>query len=203
MRDWEESYAQGQTPWDTGQIEPMLVWALETGLLKGRRILEIGSGTGVNARYLADRGWEVIAIDISSKAIEIAEENTHTQNVQYFSLDFFQDPPPAAPFDAVFDRGVFHMFADLSLRLNFATKVAQVLNPLGRWLSLMGSTEGAPRDTGPPRRTASEIIASVEPALEVIRLERNIFTTIDKSVSAWIGLFGKREMPAQPSSPAW
>ena len=50
----------------------------------------------------------------------------------------------------------------LDALLSTQASVARVLAPGGLWLSLSGSTEGAPRDTGPPRRSARDIANAVE-----------------------------------------
>ncbi|RME20490.1 MAG: SAM-dependent methyltransferase, partial [Deltaproteobacteria bacterium] len=58
MGEWEQRYQQGRTPWDRGLPDPLLVDAVRAGLLPMGRALEVGCGTGVNARYLAGEGWE-------------------------------------------------------------------------------------------------------------------------------------------------
>lgn len=67
--------------------------------------------------------------------------------------DILVAPPPGGPFHFVFDRGCFHVFDEAGEREQFAAQVAAVLAPGGLWLSLIGSTEGPPREVGPPRGT--------------------------------------------------
>jgi hypothetical protein len=59
------------------------------------------------------------------------------------------------------------------------------------WLSLIGSTEGPPREFGPPRRSAREIVLAVE-------LRSAEFRGHD--VKAWFCLSRRRTIPAQPST---
>ncbi len=69
------------------------------------------------------------------------------------------------------------------------------------WLSVIGSTEGPPRDGGPPRRTARDIVDAVEPQLEVARLNATSFSPGDEaSARAWVLVARRREAPAQPST---
>ena len=115
-------------------------------------------------------------------------------------LDFLKDPLEGA-FDFVFDRGCFHVFDAPDVRARFAALVAGVLMPGGLWLSLIGSTEGAARDTGPPRRSARDIASAVEPVLEIVEL-RSIHFDLDLEVppAAWLCLSRMRTVPAQPST---
>ncbi len=55
------------------------------------------------------------------------------------------------------------------------------------------------REDGPPRRTAREIIAAVEPSLELIELRRIAFQ-VPSAPPAWFALARRREVPAQPST---
>ena len=80
----------------------------------------------------------------------------------------------------------------------FAACVAAALEPGGLWLSLIGSTEGPPREFGPPRRSAREIVLAVEPALEIVELRSAEFRGHD--VKAWFSLSRRRTIPAQPST---
>ncbi|HPM93398.1 MAG TPA: hypothetical protein PKZ74_11385, partial [Bacteroidales bacterium] len=82
----------------------------------------------------------------------------------------------------------------------FAANVSRSLSPGGIWASLIGSTEGAARETGPPRRTASEVIASVEPYLEIVELKSVLFrTNFPNAPKAWLCVSRQRKEPAQPS----
>jgi hypothetical protein len=86
------------------------------------------------------------------------------------TMDFLAAAVPDGPFHFVFDRGCFHVFDEPAERAQFAERVAATLAPEGLWLSLIGSTEGPPREMGPPRRTAQEITRAIEPALEIVEL---------------------------------
>ncbi len=93
------------------------------------------------------------------------------------------------------------MFDAPEVRARFAALVAGVLTPGGLWLSLIGSTEGAPRDTGPPRRSAREIASAVEPALEILELRAIHFDlNVEVPPAAWLCLSRVRAVPAQPST---
>ena len=66
-RNWDEQYAQAAgldfTP------SPLLVEVAE--MVRPGRALDLASGPGRNALYLAGLGWNVVAVDSSGAAIEI------------------------------------------------------------------------------------------------------------------------------------
>jgi hypothetical protein len=68
------------------------------------------------------------------------------------------------------------------------------------WLSLIGSTEGAPREQGPPRRSAREVMNAIEPSLAIVQLRSAQFTVDEQGLMSWLCLSGKRAIPAQPST---
>jgi methyl halide transferase len=200
---WEESYRTNFMPWDVGVAEPHLIEYVEQERLSPGRALEIGCGTGTNARWLAAQGFHVVAVDVAALAIERAKQTPAPArgSLELLCLDFLQEPVPGGPFDLVFDRGCFHTFDEPSERERFARRVAELLAPDGRWLSLIGSTEGPPRDTGPPRRSAKEIVRAIEPSLALVQLRTTVFDAhLDFQPRAWFCVAGQRDVPAQPSS---
>src|SRR5579864_3082421 len=197
---WNEKYASGQLPWDTGVPEPLLVEFVNAGGVGPSRTLEVGAGTGTNAIWMAERGFDVLGVDVSPLAVERAHAKMegHALRCRFAALDFLAPPPPAAPFQFVFDRGCFHVFDEPDERQQFAAQVAAVLAPGGLWLSLIGSTEGPAREVGPPRRSAREVTFAIEPALEIVELRSAEFHGHD--AKAWFCLSRQRMVPAQPST---
>ncbi|KAA6465296.1 class I SAM-dependent methyltransferase [Acidobacteria bacterium AB60] len=150
---------------------------------------------GTNSLWLAERGFEVLGIDVAPLAVERARAKLggHGLACRFATLDILAADPPDGPFHFVFDRGCFHLFDEPDERARFAAALA----PRGLWLSLIGSTEGPPREVGPPRRSAREVALAVEPALEIIELRSSEFR--DHGALAWFCLARRRTMPAQSS----
>jgi SAM-dependent methyltransferase len=197
---WNERYASGEPlPWDTGQPDPMLVEVIESRALAPGRTLEVGCGTGTNALYLAERGFEVLGVDISPLAVEKAREKARGR-CRFEVIDFLAAAPPGGPFQVVFDRGCLHVFDEARDRARFAERVAAQLVDGGVWLSLIGSTEGPPRDGGPPRRSARDVIDAIEPSLEIVTFRTAEFRVEERQLKAWLCLSRKRAIPAQPST---
>jgi len=198
-RDWDEAYRGGDLPWDSGKPDDALVDAVRRGLVRPGRTLDVGCGTGTNALFLAEQGFDVLGTDVSPLAIEKARAKAG-HRARFEVLDFLTADTPGGPFDLAFDRGCWHVFEEPE-RARFAARVAAVLAPGGRWLSLIGSTEGAARDVGPPRRSVRDIASAIEPVLEICEL-RTIYFDLEGMAppKAWLVLAARHEIPAQPSS---
>jgi SAM-dependent methyltransferase len=189
---WNESYASGELPWDTGKPEPLLVEFVTLGRIRPTRTLEIGTGTGTNALWLAERGFDVLGIDVATLAIEraIAKLDGRDLHCRFAALDFLVASPPEGSFEFVFDRGCFHVFDEPEERARFAARVAATLVPGSLWLSFIGSTEGGLREMGPPQRSAREVVLAIEPALEIVELRAAEFR--DHGAKAWFCLSRRR-----------
>jgi SAM-dependent methyltransferase len=197
---WNESYASGEPlPWDTGTPDALLVEMIESRAIAPGRTLEIGCGTGTNAIFLAQHGFDVLGVDISELAVDKARAKAQGR-CRFEVVDFLAAAPAGGPFQFVFDRGCFHVFDDEGERARFAQKVAAELVEHGLWLSLIGSTEGPPRDEGPPRRSARDVMNAMEPSLEIVELRSTEFTVYGEQVKSWLCLSRKRVIPAQPST---
>ncbi len=203
--DWNDHYERGEMPWDSDEPDANLVELVRTRKVAPGRALDIGAGTGTNAIWLAAQGFDVLGVDVSSRAVELAKAKLGDGpgTCRFAVDDFLEGEPPAGPFDFVFDRGCFHVFDDADQRARFATRVAGCLGHGGLWLSLIGSTEGPARDHGPPRRSARDIADAIEPALEILELRAIDFDAdLPTSARAWFCVARRRETAAQPPTGA-
>ncbi|MCA9572798.1 MAG: methyltransferase domain-containing protein, partial [Myxococcales bacterium] len=75
MHDWNARYEAGTTPWDHGGPDPLLVEAVTSGRFPPGRTVEVGCGTGANARFLRARGHEVVGLDLAPTAIARARHD--------------------------------------------------------------------------------------------------------------------------------
>jgi SAM-dependent methyltransferase len=70
-----EQYDAAFTSSTIGQVQRDPIWdELKKSFHPKDRILDIGCGTGVDARFLAERGIDVVACDISTRMLRIAEQ---------------------------------------------------------------------------------------------------------------------------------
>lgn len=194
---WDRRYAESNLPWDTGKPDVHLPGVLDGYGIGVGKALEIGCGTGTNAVWLANQGFEVTGTDLSPKAIAKAEAKGAAAgvNCHFLAADFLVDRVPGAPFEFVYDRGCFHVFDSPDERSVFASRVADLLTPEGMWHSLIGSTDGPPRSSGPPRHSATDILSAVEPLFEILELRSTTFDREDHSdARAWVLVARRRTL---------
>lgn len=75
--------------------ETLVEWALELPLLANARVLDLGTGTGAIALALASEqpSWQVIGVDKSDDAVQLAFNNAQKnqlQQVEFKSSDWFE-----------------------------------------------------------------------------------------------------------------
>jgi len=197
---WEERYKNKDLPWDTGRVETNLAKTIEANNIDGKKVLEVGCGTGTNALWLEEQGFTVTALDISDEAINKAQSkaNESDSSIRFLVMDILRNIPDDKPFDFAFDRGVFHSFDSSKERKLFSLQIAQSLNTDALWLSLIGSCDSPPRETGPPMRSAQDIVLAVEEYFEIIELRASFFDSKRPDpAKSWYALMKKRKM--QPS----
>ena len=75
-------YRFGLTPWDSGVSPPELKELVEGPNRKTPgKALDLGCGTGTNAIYMTQHGWDVTGIDFVPRAIEAAQAKAQAAKV--------------------------------------------------------------------------------------------------------------------------
>lgn len=131
-------YDASFTDTEVGRAVRSMVWRrLDAVLADGAHVLELGCGTGEDARRLAERGHRVTATDVSEAMLDRARRKIDDaglgDRVVVSRLDLETAPeapaPPGAPFDAVFSNfGAVNCLAD---RAPLATALHRWLRPGG------------------------------------------------------------------------
>lgn len=103
-RYWEDRYATPGFAW-SGDPNPVLV--TETSSLTPGRALDIGSGEGGDALWLAARGWRVTGVDIAQSALDKARARAESVDpdaatrMEWQQRDLTVWAPPPAAYDLV------------------------------------------------------------------------------------------------------
>jgi SAM-dependent methyltransferase len=101
---WNERYRESGRIW-SGEPNPQLV-AEVTGLAPGRA-LDVGCGEGADAIWLAQKGWDVVATDISTVALERATQHAEDTDlkaagrIEWRHVDLLSFPPEPESFELV------------------------------------------------------------------------------------------------------
>lgn len=98
--EWDERYSESDQIW-SGQPNQALI--VEVADLPPGRALDVGSGEGADAVWLARRGWTVTALDVSRVALDRAARQAEIAQVQvdWVHAGVEDAPLPAAGFDLV------------------------------------------------------------------------------------------------------
>lgn len=102
------------------------------GELSGKDVLEIGCGSGVHARLLAEAGAKLTAVDLTGTAVEMTQRRLELSGLAgtVQEADAETLPFPDASFDFVWSWGVIHHSHDTG---RVVAEVARVLRPGGRF----------------------------------------------------------------------
>jgi SAM-dependent methyltransferase len=170
LPNWEEHYRSGHPPWDTGRASSELIRIVEEERIDPCRAIELGCGTGTNAVWLAERGFEVNAVDLVPLAIEQAIDRAAKAGVKvrFLSLNLLELPDLGDPFDFLFDRGCYH-----AVRREDATGYLNALDRLlrsgARGLILAGNAK-EPHVPGPPVVSEEEVRSELGSRFEIVKL---------------------------------
>ncbi|MEO9329529.1 class I SAM-dependent methyltransferase [Gordonia aurantiaca] len=133
--EWDERYGNAERLW-TADVNPALV--VETDGLTPSTALDVGSGEGADARWLARRGWQVTAVDISQVAIDRARELSGDLPITWARADLVDDPVPGSDFGLV----ALHYFPIPVGNRDVARKLVDAVGPGGSLLVVAHAPEG-------------------------------------------------------------
>ena len=126
---WDEHYGQRDQVW-SGRVN--VQFADVVADLPPGRALDLGCGEGADAVWLAERGWNVVAVDVSETALGRAREAASSRGVsdriEFIQLDL-SDGFPDGTFDLVSSQ-----FLHSTIRLDRTTilaKAARAIRPGG------------------------------------------------------------------------
>jgi SAM-dependent methyltransferase len=168
---WDERYAGDRPTFVTG---PNRLVEAEVGGLGPGQALDLATGEGRHARWLAGLGWRVVAVDFSTVGLAKARAAAQGAPIGWVAADVHLLPLPPARFDLVL-ASFFHPRPDE--RAALYAKVRDTLVPGGTFLSVsydvanLTEGRGGPQDPDVLIRPA-EVAAALEAAgLRVVRAE--------------------------------
>jgi SAM-dependent methyltransferase len=173
QHQWDELYASTELVW-TAEANRFVVEELAE--LPAGRALDLGAGEGRNAIWLAERGWQVTAVDFSAvglaKAAELAAGRGLT-GVRWVEADLREYQPGPAAYDLVLLAYV-HLppdeFGALLQRAASALAPGGTLLVVGHDVDNIAHGHGGPQD---PRilHRVQDVVAAL-PGLTIQRAEQ-------------------------------
>lgn len=140
------SYDASFTRTPIGQLQRKQVWSyLEkiTTQLPGLDILELNCGTGEDAVLFSEKGFNIVATDVSEEMLKVTQEKVQQYSMQrkisshYLDLDTFDDTLFQKKFDLVFSNfGGLNCINPESMQKLF-DKIPAVLSPEGRFVAVI------------------------------------------------------------------
>ena len=147
---WDERYARGKY---TSATPHKLLIDL-AGKLPAGKALDLASGTGRHAIFLAENGWRVTAVDNSAVGIEIARERAAEKNLEIdfrvADLEAGEFKPEENAYDLICD--FYYLQCELFAEMKKAVKPGGMIvstihiygenEPEGRFLLREGELKG-------------------------------------------------------------
>ena len=148
---WESRYSNDTTPWDLSGPTPTLVNLVEEGVLAPpARVILLGCGRGHDAVFLADRGFDVTAVDFAPSAAAEVRNLAAQEGVPLTVLetDFFELPDTCdEAFDYVYEYTSYCAIRP-ERREEYVDLLYRILKPGGLLVGLFFPADG--RSGGPP-----------------------------------------------------
>ena len=191
--DFFDSAYRGTPPWDIGRPQKEFTELVRRGEIIGS-VLDIGCGSGDNALFFAQEGYDVWGIDSSPLAIEKAQEKGAQRGLtaHFLVMNAMKLTRLNRTFDTATDSGLFHTLSDDDRPL-FVNNLAAVLSPTGKYFMLCFS-EKEPAGYGPRRITEREIRETFSGGWSIRYIRPATFesNTRSRGPSAWLSSITKK-----------
>lgn len=169
-RDWDAAYRQeAPPPWSIGQPQPELAVLIDEGQVRSE-VLDSGCGHAALALALAERGYTVVGLDVSSTAIEAAAAEAAERGLTtatFAQADVTDFGGYDGRFATILDSGLFHALPP-ERREDYVKSIFRAAAP-GATLYILAFAAGALGHDGPGPRgfTETELRQAVSTLWEV------------------------------------
>lgn len=188
---WRVRYQNRRMPWDLDQPAPPFVNLLEQerALLKPGKMAVLGSGSGHDAAFFGQHGFDVTGFDFAPEAVETATAR-YGHNARFVLADIFNlDPQYAGAFDFVLEHTCFCAIP-VEKRREYVNVVNRLLKPGGLFIGLLWAHR---EEGGPPFRTdVREIEDLFSPAFYLRHLEITPHSVEERRGEELLALFIKK-----------
>jgi SAM-dependent methyltransferase len=166
---WDRRYSQAELVWSA---TPNQFFAEEVAALAPGRALDLGTGEGRNAVWLAERGWDTTAVDFSGVGVEKARSLAARRgcSVTWVIEDLLTFRPAPASFDLV---ALVYIHLPALQRRQVLTTAVSALAPAGRLVVIGHDRSNLTAGVGGPQDpailfTPEEIVSDLH-GLDIVR----------------------------------
>jgi SAM-dependent methyltransferase len=151
VMDWDAAYRNlvfaGPPPWNIGEAQPEIAAVIDSGDVRSP-VLDVGCGVGDVTLLLAERGYDVVGIDVSSVAIEAATESARQRGLStaQFVHGDVRDLTFDAHFNTVVDCTLFHSLP-VEAREGYLSGARDAAAPGATLIMLVFTTDALPPDS--------------------------------------------------------
>ena len=188
----------GGIPWDRHAPAPLLVQWLEAHpeiARPGAGALVIGCGTGDDAEFIANAGFETVAFDVSESAIRTARQRYPDSPVTYELADLLNLPADwREGFDFVWESRNAQAMPDPP-RTQAIRNIGTCVAPGGTLLVMAAARDDGEPDDGPPfplPKVTIESFANAENGLDLVEIVRDDLGAGGPERSYWLAEFRRR-----------
>ena len=174
-QQWDERYASSEFTWST---QPNQFVAAELAGLPPGRALDLAAGEGRNTVWLAERGWQVTAVDFSRVGLDkgrklSAARGVDEDQVTWIVADLHDYQPEPGRFDLVL---IAYAQVAPDLRATMLARAAAAVAPGGTMFVVGHDLTNLAEGTGGPQYPevlyTPELITAGMAGLRVLRAER-------------------------------
>lgn len=181
--EWEQRWAERDTPWDAGKSPPALTELLSelSDKAVGKRALVTGCGRGHDVFTIAEAGFDATGVDIALAVRPHFEELRAqlrpdvAERSSLLTLDFFSAHPHqlAAPYDFIWDY-TFYCAIPPHRRGEWRAKMIELLAPDALLATLLFPVvrKANPLEGPPYPLSVDEVAEQLTPDFERIRIHK-------------------------------
>lgn len=187
---WNEFYERRSIPWQSEGLSDITQSYLKK-YAKGKRLLEIGCGTGDDARGFMNLGFVYTGCDISEEGIRLAKKKNPECAESFLVEDFFS-LEKIKKFSVLYDKGVFHNLVGPKEREAFVEHAASLLEKDGIWITICGSADNYDPKVPHGAIYLQHLIAPAEMCFEIVEIVKAPYGAKNRSYDGWYCVFQRR-----------
>ena len=190
--DWERHYETDDLGWDLGEVAPPFVRLWKEMKISPCKAIIPGCGRGHEAIFLAERGFQITAVDYTQGAIGLLEKALLKKNLSgevlrqdFFLLDSYYNDR----FDLMLEN-TFFCAINPGMRQKYVVTAGRVLRSGALFVGLFYETD---KEGGPPFNTRKRDIEehfSEQFAIET--LGKTSYSAEQRKGKEWLAIFKKK-----------